>query len=63
MPALISCTTLPQVEKPKLDVPDPIVNNESVVYYVPDKDEVAMPSWYWKKVVRYIIDSQALLSE
>jgi hypothetical protein len=53
---LISCTTL-QVKNSAI-VPDPIVNDESVVLYNAETDEVTMPLWYWKKIVRFIIDSQ-----
>ena len=39
-------------------VPDPIVNGESVVVYDESTDTISMPLWYWKKIVRYIIDTQ-----
>lgn len=44
-------------EPPK--VPDPLrEDGTSVVTYNEDTDTVAMPLWYWKKLVRYIIDTQ-----
>ncbi len=51
---LTSCTTLPK-NNVKAEIPDPIVDGESVVKYDLTTDSVTMPLWYWKKVVRYMV--------
>lgn len=50
---LTCCTTTQKIEA---DVPDPIVNNESVVKYDEETDEVKMPFWYWKQICEFIIE-------
>lgn len=53
--ALISCTSLPRESEPQ--VPDPIAEDGTIlVTYDPETETVSMPLWYWKKIVRYIID-------
>ena len=49
---LTCCTTTRRIEA---KVPNPIVNNESVVKYDEAADEVSIPFWYWKKIVEFII--------
>ncbi len=39
----------------KVEIPDPVVNGKSVVEYDEEADMVYMPSWFWKKIMRYII--------
>ena len=53
----VSCMTSQKTSNTAV-VPDPIVNGESVVVYDESTDTVSMPLWYWKKIVRYIIDTQ-----
>lgn len=61
----MSCATkaLPEsrpLERP--EVPAPYnVNGELCVSYNPDTDRVSMAFFYWKKVLRYIIDAEAAL--
>lgn len=50
---LTCCTTTRKIEA---EVPNPIVNGESVVEYDETTDEVKMPFWYWKKIVEFIIE-------
>lgn len=50
---LTSCTT---TRKTTINIPDPIVNGESVVKYDETTDEVRMPFWYWKDIVELIIE-------
>jgi len=49
---LTCCTTTRRIEA---KVPNPIVNNESVIKHDKTTDEVSMPFWYWKKIVEFII--------
>lgn len=60
MQALTCCTTL-QIENNLvwLPVPDPIVNEESVVKIDLTTQEVRMPYWYWQKIEIYIITTEA----
>lgn len=53
----VSCITSQKTSSTTV-VPDPIVNGESVVVYDESTNTVSMPLWYWKKIVRYIIDTQ-----
>ena len=53
----VSCMTSQKTSNTAV-VPDPIVNGESVVVYDESTDTISMPLWYWKKIVRYIIDTQ-----
>lgn len=53
----VSCITSQKTSSTAV-VLDPIVNGESVVVYDESTDTVSMPLWYWKKIVRYIIDTQ-----
>lgn len=57
--ALTSCTTCQKKESDtSAGVPDPIgPDGVSVVVYDQETDQVSMPLWYWKKLVRYIIDT------
>jgi hypothetical protein len=53
---LISCTTSP---KNSAVVPDPFQEDGTpIVSYDKEADEVRMPLWYWKKIVRYIVDAK-----
>lgn len=52
---LTSCASSPKNEGPK--IPDPMVNGVSVVVYDETTNYVSMPLWYWKKIVRYFIDT------
>lgn len=52
---LNSCTSIPKSNDGI--VPDPIIDGVSVVTYDEVTDTVTMPFWYWKKIVRYVIDS------
>lgn len=67
-PAFLSCTSTRQKENrivyERPTVPDPYEEGGvGLVKYNPDTDEVRMPLWYWKKLVRYIIDAEAALDE
>lgn len=49
---LTSCTSTQNV---KSDIPDPIVDGESVVKVDLSTEIVSMPYWYWKQILNYII--------
>lgn len=49
---LTSCTS---TRTKKINVPDSIVNGESVVKIDVLTNTVSMPYWYWKDIVEYII--------
>ena len=57
---LTSCKTVEYVEYPieLPTVPDPYVDGVAVV--ILEGETVSMPIWYYKKIVRYFIDTQAL---
>ena len=47
---------------PYVVVPDPIQKDgTSAVIFDAETDTVSMPMWYWRKIVNYIIDTQAAL--
>jgi hypothetical protein len=47
---------------PYVVVPDPIQKDgTSAVILDAETDTVSMPMWYWRKIVNYIIDTQAAL--
>ena len=47
---------------PYVTVPDPIQKDgTSAVILDAETDSVSMPMWYWRKIVNYIIDTQAAL--
>jgi len=52
---LMSCASIPSNSGV---VPNPYVEGVSVVEYDVDTGKVSMPLWYWKKLVRYIVDTQ-----
>ena len=56
---LISCTTTKQPEiKTAVVFPDPVQSDGTcVVKYDASTDTVSMPLWYWKKIVRYAVDT------
>ncbi len=53
----MSCTSSPTVEPTGAQIPDPIVDGESVVTIDEETEIVSMPLWYWKKIVRFMIDT------
>ena len=47
---------------PYVVVPDPIQKDgTSAVILDEETETVSMPMWYWRKIVNYIIDTQAAL--
>ena len=56
---LLSCTTTKQPEiKTAVVFPDPVQSDGTcVVKYDASTDTVSMPLWYWKKIVRYAVDT------
>nr|DAJ26249.1 MAG TPA: hypothetical protein [Caudoviricetes sp.] len=63
-PALTCCTSTRKRsgDVPYVKVPDPIQKDgTSAVILDAETDRVSMPMWYWRKIVNYIIDTQAAL--
>lgn len=63
-PALTCCTSTQKRngDVPYVVVPDPIQKDgTSAVILDAETDTVSMPMWYWRKIVNYIIDTQAAL--
>ena len=62
--ALTCCTSTRKRsgDVPYVVVPDPIQKDgTSAVILDTETDTVSMPMWYWRKIVNYIIDTQAAL--
>ena len=62
---LLTCCTSTRKRSgdvPYVVVPDPIQKDgTSAVIFDAETDTVSMPLWYWRKIVNYIIDTQAAL--
>gem|GEM_PF-1858048 len=62
--ALTCCTSTQKRsgDVPYVVVPDPIQKDGiSAVIFDAETETVSMPLWYWRKIVNYIIDTQAAL--
>lgn len=62
MQALTSCTSCPKKEETDLiwyPVPNPIVNDVSVVKMDFTTETVFVPFWYWSKIETYIFITEA----
>lgn len=62
MLVLTSCKTVKEPEKDPVitpsfpEFPSPYVDGESVVTFDEETENVSMPLWYWKAIVRYKVD-------
>lgn len=59
--ALTCCTSTPKNESMAIPTlpPDPITSDGTcIVIYDEKTDTVTLPLWYWKKIVRYMVDTQ-----
>ena len=52
----------PKSEAPQFPEPYDTEGNLIVTYDV-NTDKVSMPLWYWKKIVRYVVDVQGVEEE
>lgn len=61
---LLSCQTLQKsVNLEWTQFPDPInENGEYIVTFDKETESVKMPLWYWKKITKYVIDTETNIS-
>lgn len=56
MISIILLTSCMSTQNIKTDIPDPIVDGESVIKIDLSIEIVSMPYWYWKKIVECFIE-------